>query len=343
MSNNTNPMPKVTIAVAVYKVEDYIEECARSLFEQTLDDLEIIFVDDASPDKSVSIIEQTLTEYPNRQGQVQIIRHEQNKGISVTRKDGLDAAHGEYFTYVDSDDWTEPNYAELLYARAKETDADVVVCNFYLHRPNGCFIQNEAPHGEGKDGETLREDSLNRQSRHTLCIRLVRRSIFTENPFVWPPSNMAEDQVISVQTAYYAEKMAHVNVPLYHYRYNTNSYTRTRDEKTIVTRVNSYIENYTALEKFMKEKNIAEKYGKGLFITKIGIRNQLLPIIRKPKYWWKFLNTFPEINWIFLFGNKYHKPTWRERLWILGIMMGLYPRFHKYMMKYCLPGKDWRT
>jgi glycosyltransferase involved in cell wall biosynthesis len=114
MQNTNTPKPKVSIIVAVYKVADYIEQCARSLFEQTLDDLEIIFVDDSTPDDSVAIIARTLQDYPNRQGQVKILHHEHNMDLPQTRKDGLNAATGEYLIFMDGDDWVEPNYAELL-------------------------------------------------------------------------------------------------------------------------------------------------------------------------------------------------------------------------------------
>ena len=124
--------PKVSIVVPVYKVEAYIEQFVRSLFEQTLEDLEFIFVDDASPDESVAIIKRVLDEYPQRKGQVKFIRHEHNMDLPQTRKDGLNAATGEYLIYVDSDDWVEPNYAELLYTKAQETNADIVVCDCYF-------------------------------------------------------------------------------------------------------------------------------------------------------------------------------------------------------------------
>ena len=78
-------MPKVSVIVTVYGVERYIERCARSLFEQTLDDMEYIFVDDCSKDSSISVLENVITQYPLRKGQVRIVHHEQNKGVSRAR------------------------------------------------------------------------------------------------------------------------------------------------------------------------------------------------------------------------------------------------------------------
>lgn len=131
---------KVSFIVAVYNVADYIEQCARSLFEQTLEDIEIVFVNDCSPDDSEEIIRRTLEEYPHRKGQVKILTHEKNEQIMATRKDGLSASTGEYVHFIDGDDYVEPQTAELMYGKAVETDADVVVCNIYWYRQNGVGI-----------------------------------------------------------------------------------------------------------------------------------------------------------------------------------------------------------
>ena len=88
-------MPKVSVIVPVYGVEKYIERCARSLFEQTLDDIEYIFVDDCSPDRSIEILNQVIGEYPGRKDQVQIIHHASNQGLALARQTGLKAATGE--------------------------------------------------------------------------------------------------------------------------------------------------------------------------------------------------------------------------------------------------------
>ena len=81
---------KVSVCIPVYGVEKYIERCARSLFEQTMkDDIEFIFVDDCTPDKSIEILQKVLEEYPERKNQVKIIRHETNKGLTGARNTAL--------------------------------------------------------------------------------------------------------------------------------------------------------------------------------------------------------------------------------------------------------------
>ena len=100
-------MPKVSVIVPVYGVERYMERCARSLFEQTLDDIEFIFVDDCSPDRSLDILNEVLEEYVDRQLQTQIVRLDQNGGLPNARKVGLRLATGNYIIHCDSDVWVE--------------------------------------------------------------------------------------------------------------------------------------------------------------------------------------------------------------------------------------------
>ena len=98
-------MVKVSVCIPVYGVEQFIERCACSLFEQTMrDGIEFIFVDDCSPDNSVQRLEEILKRYPERQAQVSIIHHEKNMGLVRARKTALEAACGEYIIHCDSDD-----------------------------------------------------------------------------------------------------------------------------------------------------------------------------------------------------------------------------------------------
>ena len=122
---------KVSFIVAMYNAAAYIEQCARSLFEQTEKDLEFIFVDDASPDDSGDIVRWVMEDYPERMPQVKIVRHERNKGIAPTRRTGVEVATGDYVIFIDGDDYSEPKLAELAYDKAVETGADIVLYDFY--------------------------------------------------------------------------------------------------------------------------------------------------------------------------------------------------------------------
>ena len=122
---------KVSVIIPIYGVEQYIERCARSLFGQTMrSDIEFIFVNDCTPDRSIEILLNTLKDYPERTEQVAILTHTANKGLAATRKTGVRAARGEYIIHCDSDDWVEPDICQTMYEEAKRTDSDIVVCDY---------------------------------------------------------------------------------------------------------------------------------------------------------------------------------------------------------------------
>ena len=97
-------MPKVSVIVPVYNAEKYIERCVRSLYNQTLDDIEYIFVDDCTPDNSMEVLQKVMDEYPKRKLHTKIIIHTTNTGQSGSRKDGILAATGDYIIHCDADD-----------------------------------------------------------------------------------------------------------------------------------------------------------------------------------------------------------------------------------------------
>lgn len=125
---------KVSVIIPVYKTEQYIERCARSLFEQTMTEgIEYIFIDDATPDNAIFVLEQIVSQYPLLHNQIRILHNAQNFGITLTRKRGLAESKGEYIAWVDSDDWVEPQWMESLYCATKEGTIDVVVQNLTVH------------------------------------------------------------------------------------------------------------------------------------------------------------------------------------------------------------------
>ena len=116
----------VSVLVPVYGVEKYIAECAGSLFSQTWQNIEYVFVDDCSPDRSIEVLRQVIAEYPHRERQVRIVRQDRNRGLGAARNRAVEESSGEYLMHVDSDDRITPNAVEKLVAAAMETSADIV-------------------------------------------------------------------------------------------------------------------------------------------------------------------------------------------------------------------------
>ena len=124
--------PEVSIIVPIYNAEKYIEKCSRSLFEQTFQSIEYIFVNDCSSDNSINVIKEILNDYPNRKEQCIFIELAKNSGPASARNIGLKESRGKYIYFCDADDWTNTQLIEKLYNTAICHHSDIVVCDYYM-------------------------------------------------------------------------------------------------------------------------------------------------------------------------------------------------------------------
>ena len=215
----------VSIIVPVYNVEPYIECCVRSLFEQTLNNIEYIFVDDCSPDQSMAIVRQLMKEYECKDLTVRIIRHEQNKGLPSARNSGLAIATGEYVFHCDSDDWIEKEAMEKMVQAAQTSQADIVWCDWFLSfRNNERTMQQK---GKETPIDCIKA-MLSGRMKYNVWNKLVKRSMYMNNQITFPDGfGMGEDMTM-IQVFAFAEKVCYLPVALYHYvRLNTNAFTQT--------------------------------------------------------------------------------------------------------------------
>ena len=132
-------MDKISVIIPVYKTEKYLEKCIKSITEQTHKNLEIILIDDDSPDDSPRICD----EWALKDDRIAVY-HIENKGVSNARNIALNLAQGEYIAFIDSDDYAEPNMIELLYNSIKDNGSDISVCGFYGGSYNDDLL-NELP------------------------------------------------------------------------------------------------------------------------------------------------------------------------------------------------------
>ena len=230
-------MPKVSICIAVYNVEKYIEQCVRSLFEQTLDDLEYVFVDDASPDSSIDIMLRILEEYPHRKEQVKLIRHENNQGVAAARKDAIAAATGDYIIHCDPDDWVELDMYEKMYNQAICNDLDMVYCNYYTE--NGVTVEKKEEPCLDKY-ENILQGFFYENCFTVLWNKLYRRNIVKEN-YIDCDSSLfvAEDVILNCYMLRTCRKVSLLKEYLYHYNYNINSLSRVLSYKKCISDIKS--------------------------------------------------------------------------------------------------------
>ena len=326
---------KVSFVVAMYNVAAYIEECMRSLCEQTLDDIEIIVVDDCSTDNGRDVVLRTVEEYPKRKGQVRIVSHESNKGITETRKDGLLAAGGEYIHFIDGDDYVDVRMAELMYSKAVEVDADIVICGFWGF--GGCYTEGNyytfpLPEESLTDTDSIRDATLNGFGWPNVWCRMFRRELLLDKRMVWPVASMAEDVIITSAVTLIAKKIAYTTEALYYYRSQPNSIMNNRSAEGILKRFNGFVKNNEVLFSFLEENGVADKYQRGIVEYKVRAKNELFPLFPSFKYRKIWLKTYPEMNRVMFFGNSIFKSTYREKIWFVAQLLGLYPRFSKILL-----------
>lgn len=316
-------MPRVSVIIPVYGVEKYIERCARSLFCQTMVDVEFIFVDDCTQDSSIEILKNVIDCYPERE--VQIIRHEHNKGLPLARQTGLALASGDFIIHCDSDDWVEPDYCQKMYDAAISNDADMVVCRYYLD--DGVDHKT----GTGYDDVILskKEEALGAaislKSSPYLWNKMVKRSIYDEN-LIYPEHFLAEDWVLSVQFAYLAKRIVTINDFLYHYFCNPNSTLRINSKEVCLKRAQDECANVQSVVNHLKDLGLEKRYRKEIvkrmFVTKL----QLYPVVQYPDCRKVWRNTFNEANFEIIFNNLVPYIHRRKHVFLL---LGLYPLVHK--------------
>lgn len=249
-------MPKVSVIIPVYGVEKYIERCARSLFEQTLDDIEYIFVDDCSPDKSIAILENIIKEYLPRlkkeHKNVRIERLSKNCGLPNVRRYGINLATGDYIAHCDSDDWVDVHMYEEMYNKAIEEDADVVVCDFCS---TDCENEQYSKGLISKERENVIVDVLLWRIAGCLWNKLVRRKEYTDHDLNYPTHNMGEDAALIVQILWNAKRISYLPEPFYYYYMNQTSITKyVSDDNKIRQRFLQATANVEIIEQFLVDK-----------------------------------------------------------------------------------------
>lgn len=217
-------LPLISICVPIYNVGKYIERCARSLFGQTYQNIEYIFVDDSSPDDSVLILENIIQELNADTRRIKILHHIPNRGLAAARNTAIVNATGEFVIHVDSDDWIECNAVELLVKRQLETKADIVSCNGIAHHPNGVTKLLIEPRYNSLDEMVMQTIQLTLD--HVIWRRLIRKSLYTENGIQAVEGvNIGEDHHTLPRLVYCAKSFACIEECLWHYNCeNENSY-----------------------------------------------------------------------------------------------------------------------
>lgn len=216
---------KVSVIVPIYKVEAFIARCAESLLSQTLREVEFIFVNDATPDASMFVLEGVLASHEDRRADVKFISHERNLGLPAARNSGLAMAQGEYVFHCDSDDYADLNMLAEMYAFAVNHRADIVWCDWYLsYERRERYMKQPAYDTATAALKAMLSGSM----KYNVWNKLVRRQLYVDGGISFPAGyGMGEDMTMMKLFAY-ADRVAYMPQAFYHYvKLNTGAFSQT--------------------------------------------------------------------------------------------------------------------
>ena len=214
--------PKISIIVAVYKAEAYLHRCVDSLLAQTFRDFEILLIDDGSPDNSGKICD----DYAKQDARIRVF-HKENGGVSSARQCGMEHVRGEYVIHADPDDWVEPNMLEELYAKAEESDADMVICDLYDEYE--CYTKYSCQRPESLATSCVLVEISSGKLYTSLTNKLVRVKSYKINNIRFPLGiNRGEDDYVVIYLLNKINSVAYLPRAYYHVdRYsNVNSLSK---------------------------------------------------------------------------------------------------------------------
>ena len=300
-------MPAVSVIVLVYKVEKYIERCARALFGQTMEDIEYVFVDDCSTDASMEILDRVMDEYPERRSSVKVLRNDVNRGQAYSRRRGVEAATGDYVIHCDSDDWPEPEMYARMYSKAKAEDLDMVICGMRRVYPGRVESMPDKTRSDDLPASLLYLDVT-----HYLLNKLVSRRAY-EAPLAWPENNMCEDTAIIIQLACNCRNWGFLDECLYNYTFSPDSISSSEDTVGKLEQIRS---NVDLAVSSLEARGLGGKYGKAVMHLKCRTKIRAFDFPRR-----YYLGLYPEANLPLFFDRRI---PLKERLGHMTKMLGIH-------------------
>ncbi len=226
VKDNIDTKKKVSIIVPIYNVEKYLNKCLDSIKNQTYQNIEVLMVDDCSPDKSYKIAKK----YEQEDKRFKYIKREKNGGLSAARNTGIDNASGDYLCFIDSDDWISENYVSHLIKKASDDNADIVVCDYVMTYENGQEkIANSF--SEINNSSSMKEKVA--YIRNHSCTKLFKKDFFSKNNLFPEDIRRSEDIATVIPILTYAKKISIVDEGLYFYFQREKSLSNSHDNDRI--------------------------------------------------------------------------------------------------------------
>lgn len=242
-------MVKISVIVPVYNVEKYLEKCLKSLVNQTLDDIEVLVINDGSPDNSQKIIDNFVKKYPNK------VRSfiTENGGQGSARNFGINKAKGEYIMYVDSDDYVEASMALTMYNKAKEEDSDIVVCGNYVVDEDYKIIKTESCYAYSDKDNALLNILFGKMA---VWNKIYKKELILDKKIEFRSRVWYEDVDFTMKAFFNAKKISFVDEAFYDYLLREGS---TMNNNNLERNLELNL-SFDALISYCKENNIYDKY-----------------------------------------------------------------------------------
>ena len=277
----------VSVLVPIYNVEQYLGKTLDSIFTQTYQNVEYVFVNDCSPDNSLGVLKESINSHHIDESRYTIVCHEQNEGIAVSRADCIAQAKGDYVFFVDSDDWIEPDTVRQMVAATHGGTVDIVGCDFAKD-----YISGKTTYHTENYADTCRENMLrclNYDIATVLWKLLIRRSLF-DNITITPHVDIVEDYIISVKLYYFAESFAPLHKVFYHYV----QYNQERVSLQTLRSITMHIKGVKEVEDFLNGKGLYDDVVRNkMNLRKFNIRSNFV-LNKSLMDAEAYRNTFPE-------------------------------------------------
>ena len=286
-------LPEISLIIPVYNVEKYLSKALKSVEKQTFKDFEVIIINDGSTDNSMDIINEFVGRNKNF-----IVIDQENRGLSEARNRGICVSRGKYIAFMDSDDYIEENFLEVLYDNAVKHDADIVCCNFNFYYPENelkVYMPLTSLPGIYTGSKALKKLILDISVHHFAWNKLYKRYLFIDKGVRFYDMYF-EDIATSPRLFYYAEKVVLLGKALYNYTSRETSILGNINFK----KINDFISALGTIRNFLENKNSYKKYKNHIWIyaqkAKIVCYHYVLQMHTKASNFDGFMENISAVN-----------------------------------------------
>lgn len=321
--------PIISIIIPVYNSEKYLDRCLESVLCQTMENIEVIVVNDGSTDNSIQIINKYLKKYNNL-----ILINQKNLGQGIARNAALQICKGEYIGFVDSDDFIRNDMFESMYKKAKKYDLDVVICNFLYYYPENNIYKSTGI--EYDDSMILNKYNVIKEFFVTNNIegfswnKLFNRKLFDCNNIKYPDNMNYEDIPTIFNLLVVSDKIGFINKKLYYYCQHRESTVHTKN----VYNTESYLKAISIINKIIVKYNLVNNFFEEYYyyFVKQILSNyeSFIKYLDKDSNLYKLFNKFLElISLKLIFKNKYFIKNYKVKIKAVLLKVNILDKFIK--------------